>query len=173
MDRGGFQGNVFMKLKCPDCGSAIDIERLQEEGVFREIIGIYKGLPPAESYLIEEYIECFRASRHAEMPEKKYLRILKEVDSLLRAGAFIYDKNTYHVDRDLALEAMQKTVDTEKRAFKNHNYWKVIMIGMLKKRGAIEEQQTADSRRQTAEKRGPSEPQRVRMPDWVKEKVGI
>ena len=160
-----------MKLKCPDCGSRIDIERLQGERIFREIIGIYKGLLPSEAYLIEEYIDCFRASRHAEMPEKKYLRILKEVDSLLRSGTFIYDKNTHHVDRELALEAMQKTVDTEKRAFKNHNYWKVIMIGMLKKRGAFEEQQTEDRRRQTAEKREPSEPERVGMPDWVKKKI--
>lgn len=162
-----------MKLRCPDCGSKIDIERLQREGIFREIIGIYKQLPPAEAYLIEEYVECFRASRHAEMPEKKYLRIIKEVVDLIRAGFFIYDKKTYHIDNGLALEAMQKTVDTEKRGFKNHNYWKVIMIGMIRKRGAIEEQQTEERRRETADQREEAEPKRVGIPNWVKEKVGL
>jgi hypothetical protein len=162
-----------MKIKCPDCGSVISIERLRDERDFWQILGIYKSLSPVEAELVIEYVDCFRASAHAEMPTKKYLRILRETTDLLTGGQFRYGKYTYRVDREIALEAMQKTVDTEKRSFRNHNYWKVIMIGMLKKRGAIAERETEDRRREAAEERPPSEPERAGMPGWVKEKMGI
>lgn len=162
-----------MRIKCPDCGSIICFERAQGERDFWQILGIYKSLSAAEAELVIEYVDCFRASAHAEMPIKKHLRILRETADLLKSEQFKYGKYTYRVDREIALEAMQKTVDTEKRGWRNHNYWKVIMIGMLKKRGTIEEQETEDRRREAAEERPPSEPERMWMPDWVKEKVGL
>ena len=160
-----------MKIKCPDCGSVINFERLQEKGDFYAILEIYRALSPGDAELIIEYVDCFRASAHAEMPSKKYLRILKETTDLLKSKRFKYGQYTYSVDREIALEAMRKTVDTEKRGFHNHNYWKVIMIGLLRKRGAVEEKTTEDRRRETAEERQPAEPQRVAMPEWVKEKI--
>ena len=160
-----------MKIKCPDCGSTIDIDRLRGEQAFREIIEIYKALPPGDAGLIGEYVECFRTSAHAEMSMKKHLRILKDVVEIVASGRITYARYTYNIDREVALEAMQKTVDTEKRNFHNHNYWKVIMIGLLRKRGAVEEKTTEDRRRETAEERQPAEPQRVAMPEWVKEKI--
>ena len=167
-----------MRIKCPDCGSTIDIDRLRDERAFRELIEIYKKLSPVSASLVGEYVDCFRASAHADMPAKKHLRILKEVVKILDDTLFYYDKRSYEPDTMLALEAMQKTVDTEKRAFRNHNYWKAIMIGMLKKRGAVEEQaaedrKALDAERRSAGGRGRDElPERgVPMPGWVKKKL--
>lgn len=168
-----------MKLKCPDCGSTIDIDRLRDERAFVEMIGIYRRLPPSEASLVGEYVDCFRVSAHAEMTAKKHLRILKEVVGLIDDGVFHYAKRTYHPDRAIALEAMQKTINTEKRAFSNHNYWKAIMIGLLKRRGALDEtaaekKKILDGERRASDESREKLPTRgVSMPGWVKRKIGL
>jgi hypothetical protein len=173
-----------MKIKCPDCGSTIDIDRLREERAFREIVALYKRLPPPEASLVGEYLDCFRASAHADMSPKKHLRILKEVVRLIDDGVFHYARRTYHLDRGIALEAMERTVNTEKRAFSNHNYWKAIMIGLLKKRDAVSERAAEDKKLLDAERRSaqidgdpsgrPDLPARgVSMPEWVKERLKL
>ena len=166
-----------MTIKCPDCGSVIDIDRLKEAKVFREIVEIYKSLIPLEAGLIDEYVGCFRASAHAQMPSKKYLRILRDVVNLIKTGKFTYDRAAYIADRGLALEALQKTVNTEKRAFRNHNYWKVIMVGMLKKHEAVIEKKTEEARGERREATGKKRdeiPERgVPMPEELKKKLGL
>lgn len=166
-----------MKLKCPDCGSTIDVSRLREAETFRAIIEVYKRLDRVESALVGEYVDCFRASSHAEISPRKYLRILRETIEVLTALQFSFSKRTVRVDRRIALEALQKTVDTEKRAFRNHNYWFAIMAGMAKKRAALEERETDKRRVDEAERRRSEHdrdalPERgVSMPQHIKELI--
>jgi hypothetical protein len=163
-----------MKIKCPDCGSTIDIDRLREARDFREIIEIYKRLSAIEASLVGEYVDCFRISSHADMSPRKHLRILRETAILLEEGRFAYARRSYACDRSIVLEAIQKTVDTEKRAFTNHNYLKAIIIGLLKKRSALEEREEEERRKDSERRRsGPDEiPERgMAMPGWVKEKL--
>lgn len=168
-----------MKIKCPDCGSVIDIDRLRSERAFWEIIEVYKDFSPTEAGLIGEYVDCFRASAHADISPKKHLRILKEILALIKTGKFSYNRRTYGTDRAIIFEAIQKTIDTEKRAFTNHNYLKAIMIGLLKKRNALDEKETEETRRDESEARShrmrrDNLPERgVPMPDWVKKEVGL
>ena len=103
---------------------------MKDKTIMKAIVLLPDFVPHAK--LVWEYAEKFRIG--PPFNAHKLVRILNEVHSFWKDGAFDYQKRRYEISRDGMAEAVRTVCNAQiKGALTNHNYLKKIMIDIAEK----------------------------------------
>ena len=129
-----------MKLKCPACGAAIDLERGERDAALEGLVKAAANFG-ADWELISEYLDCFRVSRESPLAPKKRLRLAREVWALWHPGRFEVNRRPYRVDREEFREALRQVCNRGLSGLANHNDLKKVLAGAAEESGAHRERE--------------------------------
>jgi len=145
------------KLTCPHCERSFDVDTLDAADLWRQRAELAAGLGPAW-HIVNEYVDCFRATDTSRVTLKKRVRILREVLKLWSTEQFDFDGKTYRTARKRVYESLQTICNMGKLGFQNHNYLKRMLLSDARRLSAEgltadEEQAREDRRRAEAQAR--------------------
>ncbi len=149
-----------MKITCPYCERAFDVDQVDDAELWRERAEIAAKLGPAWR-IANEYVDCFRQFTTSRVSLKKRVRILWRMVKLWEACEFEYYGKRYRTDKRRIMEALETVCNREKCGFQNDNYLKRVMMQASERVSAQgmtakEEQDREEKRRQTALERSKS-----------------
>jgi|GEM_PF-4385531 len=134
-----------MLVKCGRCGAKLDLDAVSASAIQREILELYTSLGPT-ARLAREYLDLFRAAS-GELADRKHLRVLAEVVSIMREGRFRFYGREYAVTAPEVARAIQTTCDQEPHRLRDNAYLTKVLLSAVEKRDARAEAKREEQRR--------------------------
>ena len=164
------------KLTCPYCERSFGRDEVENAELWRERAELAAALGPAWK-LANEYADCFRATRGANMALKKRVRILREAAKLWQTQEFQFDGKKYRIKQGHIIQALYDVCSMDKTGFQNHNYLKRVLLKeaeRLSEEGLTgkEEEEREKARGQRSEVRDQQEKEEMTLKEW-REKEGM
>ena len=136
-----------MKLKCPRCGSAFDLEQASAATAVAELVDVAAKFGACWN-LVNEYIDAFLTRPYGAMMVEKRARHAREVLTLWESCEFVYDGRRYRTDKAKIRAALTVVCNAHKVGFKHHNYLKSVLLGEAEKMSAQGHTSAEEARRE-------------------------
>jgi len=127
-----------VKIRCPQCGKAIDLNAVSMNTVVRDILMIYQDLDRDAARQVREYMDLFR-SPGGQLADRKHLRLLQELVGWMRAGRIEYYGKPYPLAASDILAGVATVCNQEPSTLRNHNYLRKILVSICERREKISE----------------------------------
>ena len=120
-----------MKLRCPACGSDINLDQAVRDRDQEELVRAAARFG-TDWQLISEYLDGFRLRKDGALALKKRLRLLKEVWVMWESGRFQMGGQWWLIGREEFKAALADVNNRELLGLKNHNYLKQVLKAAAK-----------------------------------------
>jgi len=121
---------IEMKSRCPQCGHDYDLLEVEKDRELRALLEAFIRLG-SHGRIVKEYMELFEGKRR--MSIKKRLRLVREVENLLKAERFEFNRRVIFLERLGILAAMKEVCNRDLKTLTNHNYLKTVMASVAEK----------------------------------------
>lgn len=145
-----------MKVTCPACGSAFDLDAAVSDADARRFVDLVAGLEPRVAKPLIQYLALFRPAKTG-MRWSRMLALAQEVEPAIREARIRRNGITYAVPLDAWSAALSMLADRPKNLtlpLRSHGYLLEILANQAEKTAAKIETE-AEARKRTALAREP------------------
>lgn len=145
-----------MKVTCPACGSAFDLDAAVSDADARRFVDLVAGLDPRVAKPLIQYLALFRPAKTG-MRWSRMLALAQEIEPMIREARIRRNGIAYAVPLDAWAAALSMLADRPKNLtlpLKTHGYLLEILANQAEKTAAKIETE-AETRKRTALAREP------------------
>jgi len=105
-----YEAVMRLEITCPTCGDEFDLGLARNDDDWRELVELVLSLPDLVHRPMWQYLSLFQGKQ--KLRSLKMLRIVKELQPLIKAAAIKRGHETYAVPAEQFAKAMTYLVDT-------------------------------------------------------------
>ncbi len=138
-----------MKLSCPACGSAFDLDAAVNDADGRRLVELMAGIPPAVGKPLIQYLGLFRPVKTG-LRWSRLLKLTQELEPMIRDARVTRNRVTYAVPHEAWAGALAYLADRPKGLrlpLKSHGYLLEILASQAEKAAARAETESENRKR--------------------------